>query len=167
MLWKRSRDSDWLRDGRPRSRSSSPSSVKNILFSMSSRPALGPTQPPIHWVQEDFLLGWSGRGVKLTTHLQLVPRSRKLESIPPHSYKLSWRSAKLVKLRNNFTLSSHFSIRRKSGVQYITVVYLWIKSQIKISCSVHKSLLMDAVHFLSSFFFFCLFYLLAFCHFLW
>jgi hypothetical protein len=27
-----------------------PSRVKNFLFSTSSRPALGPTQPPIQWV---------------------------------------------------------------------------------------------------------------------
>jgi hypothetical protein len=31
-------------------RSSSPGRVKNFLFSMSSRPALGSTQPPIQWV---------------------------------------------------------------------------------------------------------------------
>jgi hypothetical protein len=36
--------------GWPRGRSSSPGMVKNILFSTSSRPALGPTQPPIQWV---------------------------------------------------------------------------------------------------------------------
>jgi hypothetical protein len=30
--------------------SSSPSRVKNFHFSMSSRPALGSTQPPIKWV---------------------------------------------------------------------------------------------------------------------
>jgi hypothetical protein len=34
----------------PRGWSSSPSGVKNFLFSTSSRPALGPTQPPIQWV---------------------------------------------------------------------------------------------------------------------
>jgi hypothetical protein len=38
--------------GRPRGRSSSPGSVKNFLFSTSSRPTLGPTQPPIQWVSE-------------------------------------------------------------------------------------------------------------------
>jgi hypothetical protein len=26
--------------------------IKNVPFSTSSRPALGPTQPPIQWVQE-------------------------------------------------------------------------------------------------------------------
>jgi hypothetical protein len=45
-----SRYSDWLRAGRPRGRSSSPGRVKNFHFSISSRPALGPTQPPIQWV---------------------------------------------------------------------------------------------------------------------
>jgi hypothetical protein len=42
----RSRYSDCLRAGRPRGRSSSPDS-QNFLFSISSRPALGPTQRPI------------------------------------------------------------------------------------------------------------------------
>jgi hypothetical protein len=46
----RSRYSDWLRARRPRGRSSSPGEVKNFLFSMSSRPALGSTQAPIQWV---------------------------------------------------------------------------------------------------------------------
>jgi hypothetical protein len=46
----RSRYSDWLWAGRPRGQSSSPGSVKNISFSTSSRPALGPTQRPIQWV---------------------------------------------------------------------------------------------------------------------
>jgi hypothetical protein len=45
-----SRYSDWLRAGRPRCRSSSPRKVKNFLFSTSSRPTVGPTQPHIQWV---------------------------------------------------------------------------------------------------------------------
>jgi hypothetical protein len=36
-----------LRAGRPRGRSSSTCGVKNFRFSTSSRPALGPTQPPV------------------------------------------------------------------------------------------------------------------------
>jgi hypothetical protein len=44
-----SRYGDWLRAGRPMGRSSSPGTVKNFFFSMSSRPALGPTQLPIQW----------------------------------------------------------------------------------------------------------------------
>jgi hypothetical protein len=42
--------SDWLRAGRPRGRGSSPGRGKNFLFSTLSRPALGSTQLPIHWV---------------------------------------------------------------------------------------------------------------------
>jgi hypothetical protein len=37
--------------------------------------------------------GSSGRGVKLTTHLQLVPRSRKCGSIHPLPHTPSWRNA--------------------------------------------------------------------------
>jgi hypothetical protein len=46
----RSLYNDWLRAGRPRGRSSSPGAGKNFHFSMSSRPTMGPTQPPIEWV---------------------------------------------------------------------------------------------------------------------
>jgi hypothetical protein len=38
-------------------RSSSPSRVNNFHFSISSRLALGPTQPPIQWVQGDLSPG--------------------------------------------------------------------------------------------------------------
>jgi hypothetical protein len=47
-----SRYSDWLQAGRLRGRNSSPGRDKNFLFSKSSRPALGSTQPPIQWVPE-------------------------------------------------------------------------------------------------------------------
>jgi hypothetical protein len=47
----RSLYSEWLWAGRPRYRSSSSGRGKNFHFSMSSRLALGPTQPPIQWVQ--------------------------------------------------------------------------------------------------------------------
>jgi hypothetical protein len=55
----------------------------NFLFSTSSRLALGSTQRPIQWV-----LGTLSRGVKLTTHLQLVPRSRRRGSIRPFPIRL-------------------------------------------------------------------------------
>jgi hypothetical protein len=43
-----------------------------------SRPALGLTQPPVQWVHGVFLSPGvkRGRGVTLTTHPHLVPRSR-------------------------------------------------------------------------------------------
>jgi hypothetical protein len=49
------------------------------IFPLSSvsRPALGPTQPPVQWVPEVLSPGVKrGRGVTLTTHPHLVPRSR-------------------------------------------------------------------------------------------
>jgi hypothetical protein len=59
--------------------SSSPGRVKNFHFSIPSRPALGSTQPPIKWLSGALSRGLSGRGVKLTTHLQLVPRARNVD----------------------------------------------------------------------------------------
>jgi hypothetical protein len=84
----RSRYSDWLRAGRPRGRSSCPGRVKNFLFSASSRLALGSTQPPIQWISWALSPGYSDRGVKLTTPLHLVPRSRKCGSIHPLPIRL-------------------------------------------------------------------------------
>jgi hypothetical protein len=49
-FWSHGRYSDWLQAGRPRGRRSKPRRVKNFLFSTSSRPAVGSTQPPIQWV---------------------------------------------------------------------------------------------------------------------
>jgi hypothetical protein len=71
-------------------RVSSPGRVKNFLFS-PSRPVLVPTQLPFQWVQG----GKAAQGVKLTTHLQLVSRSRKRGSIHPLPH-----SALLVKHRD-------------------------------------------------------------------
>jgi len=56
-----------------------------FLLATASRTALGPTQPPIQWV--------TGRGVKLTTHVHLVPMSRMRGSIPPLPISSSWRGA--------------------------------------------------------------------------
>jgi hypothetical protein len=49
-----------------------------------------------------FPEGKTARGVELTTHFHLVPRSRMRGAIPPHSHTSSWRGAKL-RHRDNFT----------------------------------------------------------------
>jgi hypothetical protein len=53
---------DWLWAGWLRDRSSSPSRDKNFNFSISSRPALRSTQPPIHWVPGalSLVVKWQG-----------------------------------------------------------------------------------------------------------
>jgi hypothetical protein len=52
-----------------------------FLIVSASRPALWPTQPPIRWVPVVPSLGGKrGRGVTLTSHLHLVPRSRTSRS---------------------------------------------------------------------------------------
>jgi hypothetical protein len=53
-----------------------PVGAGNFLFTTASRTALGPTQPPIQWVTGALSLGVKRPGVKLTTHLHLVPRSK-------------------------------------------------------------------------------------------
>jgi hypothetical protein len=55
----------------------SPMEEKRIFSESSvSRPALGPTQPPVQWVLGVLSPGLKrDRGVTLTTHPHLVPRS--------------------------------------------------------------------------------------------
>jgi hypothetical protein len=62
-------------------------SRQQIIFPLASasRPALGPTQPPIQRVQSVLSPGRKcGRGAKLTTHPQIVP-SYRLPPIYPSS----------------------------------------------------------------------------------
>jgi hypothetical protein len=49
--------------------------------------------------------GQSGRGVKMTTHLQLVPRSGKRGSIHQLTHTLAWCTAQLAKNGDNLTIT--------------------------------------------------------------
>jgi hypothetical protein len=81
--------------GRSRGLSSNPGRVKKFRYSIRCRPALRHTQPPVLWVQGELFSGKAARGVKLTTHVQLVPRSRKQESVNQLSSTFSWGNESL------------------------------------------------------------------------
>jgi hypothetical protein len=70
-----------------------------FLFTTTSILALESTQPSIQWVLGAFSLGikcLGGGGVKLTTHLRLVPRSRMHGTIHPLPFYafMAWCSVK-------------------------------------------------------------------------
>jgi hypothetical protein len=63
-----------------------------FLFSTASRTALEPTQSSIQWVPRAFSFGVRGRGVKLTTHLHLLPRLKNVwiyASTPQYAF-MEW-----------------------------------------------------------------------------
>jgi hypothetical protein len=81
----------WLRAGLQGDRGSIPGRDERIFpLASVSRPALGPTQPPVQWVPGVLSPGLKhGQGVTLTTHPHLVPRSRMIRSYissPPSAF---------------------------------------------------------------------------------
>jgi hypothetical protein len=87
-----SKCSDWLRAGRPRGRSSSPSRGKNFLFSMSFRQVLDPTQPPIQWVP-GVITSVAKQSGRVASHLPLtrahVKKTWNYTSTPPYAF-MAW-----------------------------------------------------------------------------
>jgi hypothetical protein len=90
--------------GRPRGRSSSPARGKNFLLSTTSIPVLGPTQPPIQWVLGSLSLGAKKPGHEADNTSPTSAEVKKGGSIHPLACTSPWRSAQLVKHRDNFTL---------------------------------------------------------------
>jgi hypothetical protein len=84
---------NWLRDGRSRRRSSSPGGDKNFHFSMSSRLALGSTQPPIQWVLDalSLVLKRPGRESNYSPPASAEVKKTWVYASTPHTS--SWRSA--------------------------------------------------------------------------
>jgi hypothetical protein len=79
--------------------------VGSIIFFSPRRPdrLWGPSSLLTNGHQVLFPRGYSGKGVKLTTYLQLVARSSTWRFIQPFPHTLSWRNALLVKHRHKFT----------------------------------------------------------------
>jgi hypothetical protein len=59
-----------------------------IFATAVSRPAVGSTQPHIHWVPGSLYPGINRTGMKLTTHLHLVSKMRMFGTMPPFPMRL-------------------------------------------------------------------------------
>jgi hypothetical protein len=70
--------------------------ITSFLFSMSSRLALGTTQPPIQWVPGDLLPGVKRLGHKADHSPPTSAEVKKRGSIQPLPHMSSWCSASLV-----------------------------------------------------------------------
>jgi hypothetical protein len=62
-----------------------------FFFATASKSTLGSIRPPFNPQRGLFHLGWSGRGVKLTTHLHLVPSFKNVWSYTCTPHTSSWR----------------------------------------------------------------------------
>jgi hypothetical protein len=81
---------EWLQAGQLDFGGLIPHGELGMFLFITSRPALGPIQSPIQWI-----LGTLSPGVKLTTHIHLVPKSRMHGTIPPPPSMSSWHGASL------------------------------------------------------------------------
>jgi hypothetical protein len=114
----------WLWAGRPRGRSSSPSRVKNFHFSTSSRPALGPTQPPIQWVPVALSTGVK-RPRRETDHSPpTIAEVKKCGIIHPVRHTPWWHSAYLVKHRANYTFYLNGTENSVFEIKYFVIRHI-------------------------------------------
>jgi hypothetical protein len=75
-----------------------------IFFPTSSRPALGPTQPPIKWAPVVPSPSVKQQGREADHSPPTSAEVKKCGSMHPLPHTPSWRSAYLVKHRDKFTL---------------------------------------------------------------
>jgi hypothetical protein len=116
-----------------------------FLSSTASRPALGPTQPPIQWVSGATSPGQSDRSVKLTSHLHLAPRWR-YTSTPQYVF-MAWC---LVKHRDNFTFtfrSVSFYITTFDKVGYRSECSGYIQLPVNSRNKINRKLELNFVNF--------------------
>jgi hypothetical protein len=76
-----------------------------VLSSTASRPTLGPTQPPIQWVAGALSTGVKRQGLEADHSPPSsveVKNGGAIISIPNTP---SWRGAKLIKYKENFTFA--------------------------------------------------------------
>jgi hypothetical protein len=74
---------------------SSPGRIKNFHFSISSKPALGSTEPPIHWVPGTLSLGvkWQGREADHSPPTSVEVKGTWIYTSTPSTRTTSRRSA--------------------------------------------------------------------------
>jgi hypothetical protein len=70
-----------------------PGRDKILLFSTTSRPSLGPTQPPIHWVPGAISLRLKRQGREADHSPPSSAEVKNGGDIPPVSYTSYWRDA--------------------------------------------------------------------------
>jgi len=96
-----------------------PIGAKYFFLHQKSRPVLGPSQPRF------IFLGQNGRGVMLTTHLHLVPRSRMSGAVPllPLFNSMAWIGTFLTFLLS-YSCSNDWLIKKKFAAEFsnLTVI---------------------------------------------
>jgi hypothetical protein len=119
-----SRYSDWLRA--PRGRGSSPGRIKNFNFSISSRPAVEPTQHPIKRVPGALSQGlkWQGREADHSPPTSAeVKKTRTYTSTSPHVFMVYC----LMKHRDNSTFTTRLCHPVFTSLESTAVILLQSK----------------------------------------